>query len=113
MSTQTSDTQSRKVVQLDVLGDECARTILVAASEGPQTAKELTALTDCSSATVYRRINNLLESGLIEECVRFEADSTHTTAYQATADTLHVSIGPDGIEVYVECDAEDTSAHDQ
>ncbi len=110
MSTQASDTQTSNDAQLDVLGDECARTILVATSERPQTAKELTALTDSSSATVYRRINNLLESGLIEECIRFEADSTHTTAYQATADTLRVTIGPDGIDVCVDCNAEDSSA---
>jgi len=87
--------------QLDVLGDECARTILVATSERPQTAKELTAMTDCSSATVYRRINNLLESGLLEECVRFESDATHTTAYRATADKLHIRIDGDGINVSI------------
>ena len=84
---------------LDALGDECARIILVATSERPRTAKELTARTDSSSATVYRRINDLIESGLVEECIRFEEDGSHTTAYEATIDHLSVRINADGISV--------------
>ncbi len=103
MSTKTSNTRSEtateQTVKLDVLGDECARTILVATSDGPKTAKELTDRTDSSSATVYRRINNLLESDLLAECVRFDDDGSHTTAYEATVDTIHVTVGSDGIEI--------------
>lgn len=105
MSTQatntTTETGLESTAQLDILGDECARTILVATSEEPRTAKELTARTDSSSATVYRRINNLLESGLLAECIRFEEDGSHTTAYEATIEALHVQIGTDGIEVSI------------
>ncbi|QFU84940.1 winged helix-turn-helix domain-containing protein [Natronorubrum aibiense] len=105
MSMQTSNTRSESTpdaaAQLDVLGDECARTILVATSDGPKTAKELTKRTDSSSATVYRRINNLLESELLAECVRFDDDGSHTTAYEATIETLQVQIGAEGIDVSV------------
>ncbi|WP_323171398.1 helix-turn-helix domain-containing protein [Natrialba sp. PRR66] len=103
MSTKASNTQSNpateSTVQLDVLGDECARTILVATSSGPKTAKELTDRTDSSSATVYRRINNLLESDLLAECVRFEDDGSHTTAYEATVEQVRVRIDDEGIDV--------------
>lgn len=103
MSTQATNTQTDSngstTAKLDVLGDECARTILVATSDGPRTAKELTARTDCSSATVYRRINSLLESELLAECIRFEEDGTHTTAYESTVERLSVRIGTDGIDV--------------
>ncbi|SDQ95481.1 winged helix-turn-helix domain-containing protein [Natronobacterium texcoconense] len=103
MATRASNTRSESTAdaaaQLDVLGDECARTIVVATSEGPKTAKELTDRTDSSSATVYRRINNLLESGFLAECVRFEDDGSHTTAYEAMVDRLEIEIGADGIEV--------------
>ncbi|ADB63806.1 hypothetical protein Htur_5175 (plasmid) [Haloterrigena turkmenica DSM 5511] len=103
MSMQASDTRTESApdpsAQLDVLGDECARMILVATSDGPKTAKELTKRTDSSSATVYRRINNLLESGLLSECVRFDDDGSHTTAYEATIETLEVEICADGIDV--------------
>ncbi|MEY7850829.1 helix-turn-helix domain-containing protein [Natrarchaeobius sp. A-rgal3] len=103
MSTKASNTQTEASVdpaaQLDVLGDTCARTILVATSDGPKTAKELTERTESSSATVYRRINNLLESDLLAECIRFEEDGSHTTAYEATVDQLDVRIGAGGIRV--------------
>ncbi|WP_137291572.1 winged helix-turn-helix domain-containing protein [Natronorubrum halophilum] len=105
MSMQASNTRTESTpessAQLDVLGDECARTILIATSEGPKTAKELTKRTDSSSATVYRRINNLLESDLLSECVRFDDDGSHTTAYEATIETLRIQIRSDGIDVSV------------
>ncbi len=75
--------------------------ILVATSDGPKTAKELTKQTDSSSATVYRRINNLLESDLLAECVRFEEDGSHTTAYEATVEKLCVQIDANGIDVSI------------
>lgn len=103
MATKAPNTSADVTVdpsaQLDVLGDECARTILVATSEGPKTAKELTDRTDSSSATVYRRINNLLETDLVAECVRFDEDGSHTTAYEATIEQLCVRIDADGIAV--------------
>ena len=103
MSTKVSNSQTEPAAdaaaQLDVLGDECARTILVATCEGPKTAKELTGRTDSSSATVYRRINNLLEANLIAECVRFDDDGSHTTAYESTIEELCIRIDVDGISV--------------
>ncbi len=101
MATKATNTQAEPnpdpAAQLDVLGDECARTILVATSEGPKTAKELTDRTDSSSATVYRRINNLIETNLLAECVRFDESGSHTTAYEATIDSICVRIDADGI----------------
>ena len=85
--------------QLDVLGDECARTILIGASERPLTAKELTALTDCSSATVYRRINTLLELGLLDERIRFDSDTKQKTAYETAVSYVGIGISADGIAV--------------
>ncbi|ELY48746.1 hypothetical protein C493_21711 [Natronolimnohabitans innermongolicus JCM 12255] len=98
-SNTRSESTPEPAAQLDVLGDECARMILVATSDGPKTAKELTKRTDSSSATVYRRINNLLESGLLSECVRFDDDGSHTTAYEATIESVSVQIQADGIDV--------------
>ena len=105
MSTQLNDTDGDVAIEpstrLDALGDECARTILVATSDGPKTAKELTRRTESSSATVYRRINNLLESGLIMETIRFEKDGSHATAYEARVEELQIAIGTDGIDISI------------
>lgn len=104
-ATQTSETRTETAVsqgdRLDVLGDECSRTILVATSDGPRTAKELTERTDCSSATVYRRINDLLDGGLVEECIRFEDGGSHTTAYRATVERVNIVIESSGIDVSI------------
>lgn len=100
-SNQRAESSVTPTDRLDVLADECARTILVATSEGPRTAKELTDRTDSSSATVYRRINDLVDSGLVAECIRFEDDGTHTTAYESVVDELCVEIGASGVDVSV------------
>ncbi|MFC3958303.1 winged helix-turn-helix domain-containing protein [Halovivax cerinus] len=86
---------------LDVLGNQCSRTILYATQDGPKTAKELTDRTDCSSATVYRRINDLLENDLVEECIRFERGGSHTTAYRSLVEGLDVRFDQDGIRVEI------------
>lgn len=103
MSTQENKTTPNSTIrpteQLNVLGDECARTILVAASNEPLTAKELTAKTDCSSATVYRRLNDLMENELLTECIRFDSDGSHKTAYEASVGAVHVNIDGEGIDV--------------
>lgn len=96
-----TESTTTPTTQLDVLGDECSRTILVATCDQARTAKELTGRTDCSSATVYRRINDLLDGELLEECVRFEEGGSHTTAYRASVDHLRVDIDPNGIDVSV------------
>ncbi|MDZ7729841.1 MAG: DNA-binding protein [Natrialbaceae archaeon] len=89
------------VEQLDLIGDACARSILTAASTGPRTAKELTAKTESSAATVYRRINSLLDTELLEETVRFDDDGSHTTAYETAIEEVRVNISVDGIDVNI------------
>ncbi|MFC4357823.1 winged helix-turn-helix domain-containing protein [Halobium salinum] len=76
---------------LDVLGDEHSRAILAAASEGPVSSKELTRRSDASPSTVYRRINHLLDLGLLDERVAFDGDSKQTKVYEATFEHFDVS----------------------
>ncbi|AGB16211.1 HTH domain-containing protein [Halovivax ruber XH-70] len=97
--TETDHVTHDAETQLEVLGNQCSRTILLAVQEGPKTAKELTDRTDCSSATVYRRINDLLENDLVEECIRFERGGSHTTAYRALVEGLDIRFGPDDIRL--------------
>jgi predicted transcriptional regulator len=76
---------------LDVLGDEHSRRILATASEAPVGSKELTRVCDASPSTVYRRINHLLEIGLLEERVAFDGDSKQTKVYEASFEHFDVS----------------------
>ncbi|PSP17566.1 ArsR family transcriptional regulator [Halobacteriales archaeon QH_10_67_13] len=52
---------------IEVLASEESRTILSAASVRPMSAKELEQICDVSLPTVYRRINVLVEYGLLSE----------------------------------------------
>lgn len=76
---------------LDVLGDEHSRAILAAASEAPVGSKELTDRCDASPSTVYRRINHLLELGLLDERVAFDGDSKQTKVYETSFEHFDVS----------------------
>lgn len=76
---------------LDVLGDEHSRAILAAASEAPVSSKELTSRCDASPSTVYRRINHLLDLGLLDERVAFDGESKQTKVYEASFEHFDVS----------------------
>ena len=84
---------------LDVLGDECTRRILVATSDRPMTAKELTDRCRVSSTTVYRRINSLLECDLLCEHVSFSKGRQRNTVYEATFDFVEIALDADGFDV--------------
>jgi DNA-binding transcriptional ArsR family regulator len=76
---------------LDVLGDEHSRAILAAASDTPVSSKELTDLCDASPSTVYRRINDLLDRGLLDERVAFDGESKQTKVYETSFEHFDVS----------------------
>ncbi|WP_101298343.1 winged helix-turn-helix domain-containing protein [Halegenticoccus soli] len=84
---------------LNALGDECSRVILSVAAKRAVTAKELTEHCDVSPATVYRRINTLLDDGLLAESFEFDADSTRQKVYRTTFEHVEVEITDDGFEV--------------
>lgn len=84
---------------LDLLGDECARSILSAAAVQAVTAKELIARSEVSETTIYRRINTLVDHGLLEERVVFLGGSKQTTVYRATFSHIEILLGETGFEV--------------
>ncbi|KTG07814.1 hypothetical protein AUR64_01940 [Haloprofundus marisrubri] len=84
---------------LDVLGDECSRAILAAAGRESMTAKELTNSCDVSPATVYRRINTLLDHGLLEESIEFGANSGRQKVYKTTFSHVDIDLSDDGFDV--------------
>lgn len=91
-------TSAREEV-LDVLGDDCSRTILATASARPVSAKELIKQCDVSSATVYRRVNSLLEQDLLREEVSFTSGGKQNTVYETTFEHLDVYLDESGFEV--------------
>jgi DNA-binding transcriptional ArsR family regulator len=69
---------------LDTIGDEMARRVLIAVSKNPQSAKGLAETCDMSLPTVYRRVDVLMDHGLITEQTAVADDGTTTRSTPAT-----------------------------
>ncbi|QLG48381.1 helix-turn-helix domain-containing protein [Natrinema halophilum] len=74
------------------LADEYARKILVAADNGPKTAKTLSEECDASLTTIYRRVSTLQEHGLIEERHTVDSDGSHRSEFETTLEGLYVDL---------------------
>lgn len=83
---------------LDVLGNEYARSVLVAAADGPRSVDELTDRTDASRPTVYRQVEDLRDLGLLTERRGYD-DGTHFRSYETRVNRLSLEFAVDGIRV--------------
>lgn len=90
MSTASDDApvcDSERV--LDALGDTACRRIIGALDE-PLTARELVDRCDGSRSTVYRKLDSLVESGLLERHNRIRTDGTNATEFELAVDSVNV-----------------------
>lgn len=86
----------------EVLADDYARRILLAADGEPKTAKTLSDRCGVSLTTVYRRVSTLQDHGLVEECQRVDTDGTHRRAFVTTLEELHVELSDGELTLAVE-----------
>lgn len=84
--------QTNSAAIFQVLADDYARRILVAADQGPMTAKALSEACDASLATVYRRCSMLQEHDLLEERTSVGPDGTHRSEFETVLEELHVDL---------------------
>lgn len=83
-------TTSRRILEL--LGDTVARQILQAGSQNVVTIADLTDQTNVSQSTVYRRLSDLVDCGLMRE--EHSVTSTPSKrAYVTTVEHIGVDIG--------------------
>lgn len=88
---------------LSVLGDPCARTILIASVDEPVTVSTLVEVCEKSRPTIYRRINDLREHQLLEKTTTSDSDSQ--PRYKATFCELTIEIHASGVEIGVKSNA--------
>lgn len=86
----------------EVLADDHARQILLAADGKPKTAKALSERCDVSLATVYRRVSTLQDHGLLEEQSTVDEDGSHRRRFVTTLEELHVDLSEGDLSVAVE-----------
>ncbi|ELY50210.1 ArsR/SmtB family transcription factor [Natronolimnohabitans innermongolicus] len=85
-----------------LLADEYARKILLAADHGPKTAKTLSEECDASLTTIYRRVSALQEHDLIEEHHTVDSDGSHRSEFETSLEALHVEISDGTLSLTVE-----------
>lgn len=83
---------------LALLGDEYARRLLTRLVEQPRTGRELAAATDMSRPTIYRRLEQLDENGLVRTEMQFDPDGHHRKRFHATVSTFDFAVGTQGID---------------
>lgn len=77
---------------ITLLGDEYAREIVETLGEKALSAREIDEQTEMSRPTIYRRINDLKQSGIVEAKTRLESDGHHKEVFMVTFDEMTVSI---------------------
>lgn len=77
-----------------LLADEYVRDILEETIEDAKPAKEIVEETDASKATVYRRIDEMVEQELLVEKRRIRDDGSNYGVYEATIDRVVIDIEP-------------------
>ncbi|WP_438267188.1 helix-turn-helix domain-containing protein [Halorussus gelatinilyticus] len=77
---------------VSLLDDEHVRSILVATSETPLSANELSERCGISTSSIYRRIDRLSEADLVEEQTRPRSDGHHETVYVSRLDQFELTI---------------------
>lgn len=84
------------------LEDETTRKILAYTAEEACSAKALDERINVTQTTIYRRLEQLSDDGLVEETVELDESGNHYKTYQSTISHVEVDIEPDGISASVE-----------
>lgn len=87
---------------LDLLSDDVVKSILTVTDQRAMSAQSLEAHCDASLATIYRRIEELLELGLLREQMEFQADGNHYKMFQSNLERLSVSLDDGDLEIDVD-----------
>ena len=83
---------------LDLFGDEYTRRVFEAVSEQPRGGRAVAEAADVSRATAYRRLNQLLEAGLVASEYQIAPDGHHRKQFAASAQHLSVSLDDGDID---------------
>ncbi|MBX0293822.1 ArsR/SmtB family transcription factor [Haloarcula nitratireducens] len=89
------------IAALGLLHDEYAREIFVAASREAMSAKELAEACGFSLPTVYRRVDDLVDAGLVVENNEIDPSGNHYTSYEAAVEHIDVDVRDGELDVTI------------
>lgn len=86
---------------LTVLDDPDCRAVLEVTGDEPLSAKEIVECCEIPTSTAYRKIDRLVEVGLLRESLRLRSSGKHASEYRRSVEQIALSIDDDGTEVRV------------
>lgn len=93
-----------------LLSDEYNQRILEYTREEARSVSALSDLCDADPSTIYRRIDDLEAHGLVDGQYQIDPEGSHYTVYSATIREVRIRLGPEGFEVEVDREVEETPA---
>lgn len=87
---------------LDVFGDRIARATLVVANQQPRSVEDIANTLGVSKQTIYRRVDELVDSDLLKEHQRFGPDGNQRVEYETIMDEVTLTVDDDGYTVDVQ-----------
>lgn len=85
----------------EILSDKYAQEILLATSLEKMSAKELIERCDASRATVYRRIDMLIEQDLLKEEMKLDPQGNHYKIYEINLDHIEIDVDEGRFDVEI------------
>lgn len=96
---------------LTALADADCRAILVAVAIQPRSVPEIVEACEIPTATAYRKVESLVDAGLIEERVTIRPEGKNVNTYALRVESITITIeGSDGIECDCAIDVDDEFA---
>lgn len=101
--TETTNLETPSATELlELLGDEYTRAVLQAVTEQSRTGREIIDATEMSKATVYRRLDELQDAGVVESRTSIDPDGHHREEFHAVLEQLNVEVCQDGFTANVQ-----------
>lgn len=88
-------------VVLDALNDPDCRAILASTHEEVLTANELSERHDVPLSTIYRKLDTLVDVGMLGELTRIQQSGKHTSEYTSVVDEVVVEMRDGGVVVRI------------
>lgn len=102
----------RTKATLETLGKSYSLDILNAIAGETLSARAISREAEVPSTTLYRRLDDLVDVGLVERSMELDPDGGHYTTYRASVRSVEVARDPSGYEVDIEPAASDERSSD-
>ncbi len=81
---------------LDLLSDDACRSILAATTDAARSAREVASACDLPLSTTYRKLERLVDAGLLVEHTRVRPVGKHPSEFRRAVDEVAVTVGAGG-----------------